>query len=130
MNNVQELLQTITYKDEMSSKEASLGTVKEIFKDFEVLPVKNSKNGARRSTLMLKNKATGKISNDLKCSPAVTDLFRDGKITLNHIMGFNVSHIEGKGFFVMLPSAGWQDVVKITVAEYKPQAIDPTDTIA
>lgn len=131
MANVQELLQTITYKDEMSSQEASLGTVKEIFKDFEILPVKHSKNGARRATIMLRNKATGKLTNQqLVMSPAVTDLFRADKITVNHIAGFNVSHIEGKGFFVMLPSAGWIEVVKLTVAEYKPQAVSLEDTIA
>jgi hypothetical protein len=123
MTNVQEILQTITYRDEQSQGNSSIGTVKEIFKDFEFLPVKHSKNGARRASLMMRNIATGKVAEQvLIMSPTLTDLFRDNKVTLNHVAGFPVFHGE-KGFFVGLPSAGWVEVKKITIEQYAPQAV-------
>ena len=121
--NVQEILKTITYRDEQANNSSSIGIAKEVFNDFEMLPVKISKTGARRATIMLKNKATGKVAEQtLVMSPTVTDLFRAGKIAKEHIAGFPVFHGD-KGFFVGLPSAGWTDFATIKVAEYVPVAV-------
>jgi hypothetical protein len=130
MNSVNEILQTITYRDEQFQNSSSLGTVQEIFKDFTILPIKESKNGARRASIMLKNKLTGKVAEQvLVMSTSLTDLFRADKVTTDHIAGFPVFHGE-KGFFVGLPSAGWVEVSSITVKEYKPQAVALEDLIA
>jgi hypothetical protein len=130
MNSVNEILQTITYRDEQFQNSSSLGTVQEIFKDFTILPIKESKNGARRASIMLKNKLTGKVAEQvLVMSTSLTDLFRADKVTTDHIAGFPVFHGE-KGFFVGLPSAGWIEVSSITVKEYKPQAVALEDLIA
>jgi hypothetical protein len=106
------------------------GVVNEVFKDFEMLPVKHSKNKARRCTIMLRNKTTGKVAaQTLVMSEPLTDLYRADKITINHIVGFPVFHGD-KGLFVGLPSAGWQEISNVTAIEYKPMAVSPEELIA
>lgn len=133
MTNVQEILKKITYRDEESQGSQSIGTAKEVFADFEFLPVKNSKNNARRASIMMKNISTGQIAQQvLVLSTAATDLFRADKINTDHIAGFPVFYSEDKGFFVGLPSAGWIVVSKIKVKQYKPELTsqDLVDSIA
>jgi hypothetical protein len=130
MTTVEQLLQSITYRDEQFQNSASIGVVNEVFKDFEMLPVKHSKNKARRCTIMLRNKTTGKVAaQTLVMSEPLTDLYRADKITINHIVGFPVFHGD-KGLFVGLPSAGWQEISNVTAIEYKPMAVSPEELIA
>lgn len=126
---VQEILQTITYRDDASQGNESIGNFQEIFSQFDALPVKVSKSGARRCTIMLRNKQTGKLTNqNVVMSPTVTDLFRGNKVTMEHIAGFPVFHGD-KGFFVGLPSQGWIEVKTIKVAQWVPEAISPEDLV-
>lgn len=125
--NVQEILSSIVYHDEASKGKNDIGNFQEVFSDFEGLPVKTSKNGARRASIMLKNKQTGLVAKNPVCmSPALTDLFRSDKVTMEHIAGFPVFHGD-KGFFVGLPGQGWTDIKSIKVAEYKPTVVSAQD---
>lgn len=114
-----QVLQKLVWRDEQTQNSASVGTMKEIFEGFEMLPVKKSKNGAKRATFLFKDKVSKKVTNVI-CSEALTPLFRSGKIKEEQIMGFPVIwNDERKALFVGLPGSGWVDVDTITVQNYE-----------
>jgi|GWRWMinimDraft_13_1066021.scaffolds.fasta_scaffold01419_7 hypothetical protein len=114
-----QVLQKLVWRDEQTQNSASVGTMKEIFADFEFLPVKNSKKGAKRATFLFKDKVSKKVTNVI-CSEALTPLYRSGKIKEEQIMGFPVIwNEERKALFVGLPSTGWVGVETITVQNYE-----------
>lgn len=114
-----QILKKLEWRDELTQNNASVGTMKEIFADFEMLPIKHSKKGAKRASFLFKDKVSKKVTNVI-CSEALTPLYRNGKIKEEQILGFPVIwNEERKALFVGLPSAGWINVETITVQDYQ-----------
>ena len=114
-----QVLQKLVWRDEQTQNNAAVGTMKEIFADFDYLPIKKSKTGALRATFLFKDKVSKKVTNVI-CSEALTPLFRSGKISVEQIMGFPVIwNEERKALFVGLPSTGWAGVETVTVQDYE-----------
>ena len=121
-----ELLKDIVWKDEAANS-TSVGNFKELFSDYSSLLVKFSKNGANRSTIMLKK--DGKVSN-ITCSEKLTALIRSGKLGMNEIAGFPVFKSDtGKGIFVGLPSDGWVEIKTIVVKDFVPAPVSMDEII-
>ena len=110
------ILEKLVYREATSQDSISAGTISEVFADFEMLPVKNSRTGARRSTIMFKK--DGKITNVI-LSETLTDAFRAGIIETAHIVGFPMIYNEDKQqLFVGFPAAGWAPTKSVTVKDY------------
>jgi len=110
------ILEKLVYREATSQDGISAGTMSDVFADFETLPVKNSKNGARRSTIMFKK--DGKVTNVI-LSAVLTDAFRAGVVEKEHIFGFPmVWNEEKKQLFVGFPAEGWTKTATITVKNY------------
>ena len=126
MKTVQEILQEIVWKDDQQSG-SSLGVLNEVFPTAEILVVKNSRNNARRATVMLKD--NGKVTH-LICSEKVTDLLRADKLQKEHLAGFPIIWNETQSqMYLGLPSQGWIEVKTIKVAQWVPEAISPEDLV-
>ena len=123
----QQLLSDILWKDEAASG-SSVGTFQELFTDFQSLLVKESKNGAKHSTVMIRK--DGKVTN-ITCSLRLTSLVRAGKLGMSEIAGFPVFKSDKNGgIYIGLPSDGWLEVRSIKVKEFIPVAVSINDTIA
>jgi hypothetical protein len=123
----EQLLSDILWKDE-AAQGTAVGTFKEVFSEFQSLLIKESKNGAARSTIMIRK--DGKVSN-ITCSERLTNLVRAGKLGMSEIAGFPVFKSDkNKGIYVGLPSDGWLEVRSIKVKEFIPVAVTINDTIA
>jgi hypothetical protein len=116
----------IVWRDELTSNGNlnTLGTVKELFHDCELLPV--TKNLDKRATLMFKK--DGKVAN-VVMSKSVNELFRAGKLTIPQVMGFQVIKAENGGFYAALPASGWIEVKTIKVQDFKPSGLSLEDLI-
>lgn len=122
-----ELLKDIVWKDEAANS-TSVGNFKDLFADYSSLLVKFSKNGANRSTIMLKK--DGKVTN-ITCSEKLTLLIRDGKLGMSEIAGFPVFKSDkNKGIFVGLPSDGWVEIRTIKVKDYVPAAVSVEEILS
>lgn len=123
----QELLSTMTFTDATANDTQSVGTFKEVFTGFDILPVKHSKNGAARSTIMIRK--DNKVAT-VVCSPAVTELFRANIINMEHILGFPILRGNNGGTYVTLPSLGWTAVKDMKVVDFVPAPVKHEDLIA
>ena len=123
----EELLSTMEFKDATANDAQSPGTVKEVFAGFELLPVKNSKTGAVRATIMARK--DNKVYT-IVCSPAVTELFRANMITMEHIIGFPILRGNNGGTYITLPSSGWIAVKDIVKKDFVPAPVALEDIIA
>ena len=110
------ILEKLVYREATSLDGINAGTISEVFADFEMLPVKNSKSGARRSTIMFKK--DGKVTNVI-LSATLTDAFRAGVVEKEHIVGFPmIWNEEKKQLFVGFPAEGWTKTATITAKDY------------
>ena len=126
MKTVQEILQTIVWKDTQEQGNG-LGTLKEVFPNAEILIVKVSRNNAKRATLMLRegNKVTNVI-----CAEKLTPLVRDGRVTKEHLAGFPLVYNEAQNsIYIGFPAEGWTEIRKITVAKWEATAVSKDDLI-
>jgi len=116
----------IVWRDELASNGNlnTLGTIKELFQDCELLPV--TKNISKRATLMFKK--NGKVAN-VVMSKSCNDLFRAGKISIPQILGFQVVKGDNGGFYAVLPASGWIEVKTIKVQDFKPSGLSLEDLI-
>lgn len=122
-----ELLKDIVWKDEAANS-TSVGNFKDLFSDYSSLLVKFSKNGAKRSTVMLKK--DGKVT-PITCSEKLTDLVRGGKLGMSEIAGFPVFKSDRNGgIFIGLPSDGWVEIRTIVVKDFVPQAVSVDEILA
>ena len=125
----QELLASLTFQEAKGNDVQSPGTFKEIFEGYDVLPLKHSKNGAARSSILVRkdNKVT-----TIVCSPAVTELFRANQLTINQIMGFPILVGSNGGVYVTLPSTGWSAVEDIAVKDFQvvPVSVSELEALA
>lgn len=121
------LVGTIIYDAETRTNTAQvLGTYKQLFPGWEVLPVKHSKNNAARATLVFKH-SDGKQMANVILSTVATGLFRADKIDLEELAGFpiiyNDTNLKGEKveprLFLGLPPQGWIPVDKIVVKAFK-----------
>lgn len=120
MKTVEQVLAGITWKDETEGGN-SLGTLQEVFPNAELLLIKNSKTGAERATLMIKQ--NGKVTT-VVIGKAITPLVRKGLITENHLAGFPVMHNEkNNGLYIGAPSGGWKEIKNIIVEAFT-QVVD------
>ena len=119
------ILEKLVYREATSQDGINAGTISEVFADFEMLPVKNSKSGARRSTIMFKK--DGKVTNVI-LSAVLTDAFRAGVVEKEHIIGFPMIWNEDKQqLFVGFPAEGWTKTATITVKNYVVAPFDHND---
>lgn len=125
----EELLSGLTFTEAKGNDAQSAGTFKEVFEGFDVLPVKHSKNGAARATILVRK--DNKVANVI-CSPAVTELFRANQLTINQIMGFPILKANNGGIFVTLPSTGWSAIQDITVKDFQvvPVSVSELEALA
>lgn len=122
----EELLSTMVYTDATANDTQSPGTLQDVFTGFDLLPVKHSKNGAERASIMARkdNKVT-----TIVCSPAVTELFRANIISLEHIIGFPILRGNNGGTYVTLPSNGWTPIKDIVKVDFVPAPVSHEDLI-
>ena len=123
----EELLSTMTFTDATANDAQSPGTLQEIFTGFELLPVKNSKSGAKRASIMARK--DNKVYT-IVCSPAVTELFRANLISMEHIVGFPILRGNNGGTYVTLPSSGWVAIKDIVRKDFVPAPVAHNDLIA
>jgi hypothetical protein len=123
----EELLSTMTFTDATANDAQSPGTLKEVFTGFDLLPVKNSKSGAQRATIMARK--DNKVYT-IVCSPAVTELFRADMISMEHIVGFPILRGNNGGTYVTLPSSGWVSIKDIVIKNFVPGPVSHEDIIA
>jgi len=120
MKTLEQVLAGIEWKAEQEGS-SSLGTIQDVFPNAELLIIKNSKTGAKRATIMIKQ--NGKVTN-VVCAENITPLVREGIITEKHLAGFPVMYSEKyNSLFVGAPSGGWQEIKNIVVEAFT-QAID------
>jgi hypothetical protein len=123
----EELLSTMVFTDATANDTQSPGTLQQVFTDFDLLPVKHSKTGAARSTILARK---GDKVTTIVCSPAVTELFRANIISMEHIVGFPILRANNGGTFVTLPSNGWTAVKDIVRKDFVPAPVSHNDIIA
>ena len=125
---LEEVKSLIQYTDTETQTTSAVGTVNEVYDDCSIVAVvKDSKNGAQRSTIVLINNTTGKRTN-LVMSLALTKEFKENRVSLSQIMGFPVFFKEDtKSFFAGLPTMGAIAVKDIAVEEYKPMRLSVAD---
>lgn len=125
---LEEAKSLIQYTDTESQVSSAVGTVNELYDDCSIVAVvKDSKNGAQRSTIVLINNNTGKRTN-LVMSLALTKEFREDRISLSQIMGLPVFFKEDtKTFFAGLPAMGAIAVKDIAVEKYNPMRLTVAD---
>jgi hypothetical protein len=126
MQDINELIQ---WRTSETTGNASIGTFKEVFSQFEALLLCKSKNGAERATILMTDPADRTKTFNVVCSIEITPRVRSREITLEHIAQFPVFHGE-KGFFVGIPNEGWVAVKKIVAKAYVAKPINFEKLIA
>ena len=125
MTTVEEILSKIEWKD-ASVTGTSVGTIQTFFPaTAELLLVKNSKTGAKRATIMVKN---GEKVTNLIIGEDLTVLVREGLINLDHLVGFPIMYNDKQNqLYIGRPSEGWKEVKSIVKKDYKITAVTMED---
>ena len=125
--NLAEIKAQVQFVDAEASASTAVGTVQTIYDDCDIVAVvKNSKNGAKRCTIVLTNQE-GKRTN-LVMSEALSAEYRADNVSLAQIVLFPVFFKEDtKSFFVGLPTMGKVAVSSIQGEEYKPAKFSVAD---
>jgi len=124
---IEEILKGIEWK-EATEASSSIGVLNEVYKDHEILLVKNSKTGAKRATIMVKK--DNKVSTVI-IGEELTTLVRAGLVTLEHLVAFPLLYNDKQNqLYLGRPSEGWKAVADVKVVNYVPKPVALEDLIA